>query len=277
MDEMEIKALGVLEIKDEAKGLVSAIVATLNVVDKDGDVILPGALQVPNRVLLSGYAHDVVFERRPPVGKGKIYESGDKLVFEGNFFMATERGREHFEMVKAIGADSEWSFGFAPQVKTAELTSEWRGQGARRVIAGITPLEASPVFRGAGRGTMTLSAKTEDSLSDRMEAVHNALWTRNEKVSEPWYAHEVFEDYVIVRAGARMLKVAYTVGEGGAIELGEAVEVEVVYRPVTEKGSKDGDVETPAPDTTAATRAQAVAAVEEFHRVQRTLKKLKVV
>lgn len=286
MNELEIKSFGAVEIKDAARGEVRAIVATLNVVDKDGDVILPGAAQVPNRVLLSAYDHDVILEGRPPVGKGVILEVDDKLVFEGTFFMATERGREHFETVKALGADSEWSFGFPKQVKTAELTDDWRAKGARRVIAGLVPVEASPVFRGAGRGTMTLTAKAEESLSDRMEAVYNALWARNEKVYEPWYAHEVFEEYVIVRAGARMLRVAYTIAEGGTVTLGEAVEVEVVYRPVSEKGADDGDVTKgepkppqadPSPDPQAEMKTKAAAAVEEFQRVQRTLKRLKVV
>ena len=42
-------------------------------------------------------------------------------------------------------------------MKTQELTDEWRSKGARRIIAGIQPIEASPVFRGAGVGTGTVA------------------------------------------------------------------------------------------------------------------------
>jgi hypothetical protein len=41
------------------------------------------------------------------------------------------------------------------------MTDEWRQKGARRLIAGLYPIEASPVFVGAGQGTMTLFTKCE--------------------------------------------------------------------------------------------------------------------
>ena len=161
--ELETKAFGALEIKDEARGEVTAIVATLGVVDRDGDVLLPGSFPDGAPVKMSAYGHDVVLDGAAPVGKGIIREVGDKAVFQGNFFMSTERGREAFHTVKELGPDGEWSFGFPRSVKQAELTEEWRAKGARRVITGITPVEASPVFRGAGIGTGTVAAKALDT------------------------------------------------------------------------------------------------------------------
>ncbi len=161
--ELETKSFGALEIKDAEQGEVTAIVATLSVVDKDGDVLLPGSFPPTAPVKISFYGHDVVMDGAAPVGKGTITVQGDKAIFQGRFFMSTDRGREAFHTVKELGPDSEWSFGYPRQVQTQELSKEWRAKGARRVIAGIQPIEASPVFRGAGIGTGTVMAKARSN------------------------------------------------------------------------------------------------------------------
>lgn len=161
---VDTKAFGPLEIKDAELGEVTAVVATLNVVDKDGDVILPGAIPTGgSKVKMSGYAHDIILGGAAPVGKGTITEEGGKAVFRGKFFMTTERGREAFHTVKELGTDSEWSFGFPRQVKTAEMSDEWKEKGARRLIAGLRPIEASPVIVGAGVDTGTVGVKAADT------------------------------------------------------------------------------------------------------------------
>jgi hypothetical protein len=157
---VDVKAFESFEVKDADRGEVVAIVATLNVVDRDGDVILPGAIPPGARVKLSGYGHDLVLYGAPPAGKGTLTEEGNKAVLRGNFFMSTDRGREAFYTTKELGPESEWSFGFLKDVKQAKLTDEWRARGARRVIAGLVPLEASPCLLGAGIGTATISAKS---------------------------------------------------------------------------------------------------------------------
>lgn len=188
-DELEIKAFGPLELKDAEQGEVTAVVATLGVVDKDGDVILPGAVPAGGaKVKVSGYNHDIVTEGAAPVGKGTITEVGDKLIFQGKFFLSTTRGRDAFHTVKEMGVDGEWSFGFPRQVKTAELTDEWKIQGARRLIAGLRPIEASPVIVGAGIGTQTVSAKAAETIVDapkvdpgaKPSAEDVALYSRNQ-------------------------------------------------------------------------------------------------
>lgn len=289
LKELDIKGFGPFEVKDADKGEVTAVVATLGVVDRDGDVILPGAIPANSKVKLSGYGHDVVLQNAPPVGVGTINEVGDKAIFSGRFFLATERGREAFATVKELGQDGEWSFGFPKQVKTGELTDAWKSQGAKRIIKALLPVEASPVFIGAGRGTGTLNIKAAESLSDRMEAVHNALWARNDALGENadaearWYAHEIFEDHVIVRGGAKMFKVLYTIAEDGTITLGESVEVEVVYQPIEEpadakaareeaesKAVADAQAKQLAEDMTAKANADAA---DLFDRIQRNLRK----
>ena len=162
MSGLERKCVGGLcELKDGEQGEVTAVVATLNVVDREGDVLLPGAFPDGAPVKMSAYGHDVVLDGAAPVGKGTIREVADKAVFQGKFFLSTERGREAFHTVKELGPDGEWSFGFPRGVQTVELTNEWRAKGARRVIRGIQPVEVSPVFRGASIGTRTLAAKCD--------------------------------------------------------------------------------------------------------------------
>jgi hypothetical protein len=165
--EMETKSFGPFEVKSEDKGEVVAIVATLGVVDKDGDVIQKGAFPPGGaNVKLSGYNHDVIVGGAAPVGKGVVTEEGDHAIFRGKFFMSTERGREAFHTTKELGAEGEWSFGFPKAVKTGELSQEWKAKGAKRMIAGLTPIEASPVFVGAGWGTGTLLTKSAEPQAD---------------------------------------------------------------------------------------------------------------
>jgi hypothetical protein len=191
MSDLEMKSFGPFEIKSEDRGEVVAIVATLGVVDKDGDVIMPGSFPAGgSRVKLSGYGHDVVTEGRAPVGKGVVTEENGHAIFKGQFFMSTQRGREAFHTTKELGADGEWSFGFPKTVRTGEMTDEWRAKGAKRVIAGLTPIEASPVFVGAGWGTGTLLTKAAEDVApepksdDEVDGLIDGVKTIAEKLDE---------------------------------------------------------------------------------------------
>jgi hypothetical protein len=179
---IETKCFGAFEIKDETAGEVSAIVATLGVVDKDGDVLLPGSFPQTAKVKMSGYAHDVITEGAPPVGKGTISIDGDKAIFTGKFFMTTARGLDAFHTVKELGTDGEWSFGFPRNVQTTPMTDDWKAKGARRLITGLSPIEASPVFVGAGVGTQTLF--TKDAPDPAIEAARIEAKRKEDEAAE---------------------------------------------------------------------------------------------
>lgn len=157
---LELKAIGAFEIKDAEKGDVEAIVATLEVIDRDEDIIRADAIKDGSKVSMSSYGHDAVWGDTP-VGKGKIHIEGNKAVFKGRIFLATQRGRETFEVLKEMGTDQQWSFGF--RVLGSEVPDEaHRKQGARRILTKLEAFEVSPVIVGAGVGTRTVAVKAKE-------------------------------------------------------------------------------------------------------------------
>lgn len=162
MSDLVVKSFRGFEIKDAEKGEVEATVATLGVIDHDGDIIRSGAQGKAASVAMSSWGHDAVWGNRP-VGKGKLAESGNTLKFSGRVFLKTTDGRETFETLKEMGEDQEWSFGF--RVLGSEVPSEEeRKQGAQRIITKMAAFEVSPVMVGAGIGTQTTGLKSAQPL-----------------------------------------------------------------------------------------------------------------
>lgn len=150
---MERKALGQVSLAEET-GQIRAVFATLNTVDSDGDVTLPGAFEEGAEVRISAYGHRS-WAGELPVGRGRIVTVGDEAILEGRFFLETTAGRETYETVKAMGDLQEWSYGF--DVVESER-GEWDGQEVR-LLRKLRVFEVSPVLVGAGIGTRTLAVK----------------------------------------------------------------------------------------------------------------------
>jgi hypothetical protein len=153
---METKsALSGVEIKSASKGEVEAVFATYNVIDKDGDVTFPGAHTDGEEVVISKYGHEV-WKGGLPVGKGRIRTTRNEAILQGQFFMNTTEGRNHFEVVKAMGPRQEWSYGF--DTLHAPESGIFAGRKAN-FLKKLKTYEVSPVFQGAGIGTRTLAVK----------------------------------------------------------------------------------------------------------------------
>jgi phage head maturation protease len=168
---MDKKSLARFEVKDETKGEVEAVFATLNVKDHDDDVTVPGAFDQGAEVVISAYNHKS-WEGALPVGKGTIHEVGDQVIMKGRFFLNTTAGRDTFEVVKELGARQEWSYGF--NVDQSE-PGEHEGKSVR-VLKKMTVHEVSPVLRGAGLGTTTRYAKSlKDEVAEAVDAVKAAV------------------------------------------------------------------------------------------------------
>ena len=183
MSTFQTKAITGFEIKSADRGEVTAVVSTLNVVDREGDVILSGAVADGSVVKISAYDHDVILKELPPVGLGRLSIRGDQVIMEGTYFLKTARGLDAFETVKGLGPHSDWSIGFEKAVKTAPLTDSWRAKGARRVIASMRILETSPVTTGANPLTGTLAAKAAQAAVEAVDSAENNflrdLWNRH--------------------------------------------------------------------------------------------------
>jgi len=166
VEELQRKALSDLEWKADRKGAFRAVVATYNVVDNDGDVSIPGALDTSKSVFVSPWNHSSVDESRAdlPVGAATITTVGDKAITEGHFYVNSDWGRKAYEMTKSLFDDGlgEWSYAFRVPPGGASTDSkdlsEW--PGAQRILRKVTPFEVSLVFAGAGIGTQTLSVKS---------------------------------------------------------------------------------------------------------------------
>lgn len=153
---MTTKSLTRIEVKDADKGEISAVFATLGVVDSDGDVTTKGAFETGAKVRISAYGHKS-WEGALPVGKGTIKEVGKEALFEGRLFLDTVAGRDTFTVIKELGEDGlqEFSYGY-DAVKFSY--GEHEGQQVR-FLEQLKVHEVSPVLLGAGVGTRLLTAK----------------------------------------------------------------------------------------------------------------------
>jgi hypothetical protein len=154
---------GHMELKaDGEPGEFSAVFATLNVIDYDGDVTLPGAFG-EQRVLIEPWNHNY---QAPPVGKGIIHEvddaSGRLAVVDGRFFLDTANGKEHHAVVKETADMQEWSYTF--RVVEGEA-GQFDGEEVY-FLRKLDVIGVSPVTRGAGIGTRTESIKSAGGQDD---------------------------------------------------------------------------------------------------------------
>jgi HK97 family phage prohead protease len=135
-------------------GEFSAVFATLNVIDKDGDVTLPGAFKNGQEVLISAYQH-TSWQGALPVGRGKIREVGDEAIVEGKFYINTTHGLDAYRTVKQNDDLQQWSYGFDTE-EAAPGTFEGRDV---QFLKALDTHEVSPVLIGAGENTRTLAVK----------------------------------------------------------------------------------------------------------------------
>ncbi len=174
--DIERKSFAGIDLKADKVGSFTARIATLNVIDKDGDVTLPGAFPAGKVINISAYMHSS-WQDALPVGKAVIVERGDDVLVEGEFNLNTISGKEHYEAMKFAPELSEWSYGFPPP--TTDETSEWNeNPKVRRVLKSLDVFEVSPVLRGAGVNTALLAIKSANqgmTFTDHAETVLAAV------------------------------------------------------------------------------------------------------
>jgi phage head maturation protease len=165
----ETKSLTIEKMDGEGKGL--ARIAILSAVDSDGDTYLPGAFSWKDggeqwAPILP--AHD---RRAMPLGKARIYEEGDAALAELFLNLDTQAGKDWHKTLKfdlETGKSvQEYSYGFG----VLDDAMEQRDGKHVRVLKRLDVHETSPVIRGAGVGTGTLSMKSYGSFAEQIDAM----------------------------------------------------------------------------------------------------------
>ena len=138
---------------EDGERSVTALFATFNVVDLDGDVTEPGAFGKQS-VLMGAYNHN---PGMLPPGKGATYEEDDTALFKGRFF-TTSSGTEHYTTIKEAGGTMEWSYRFFVE----DGGFETRDGENVFIIRKAKVTHVAPVEAGAGIGTRTVDIKCVD-------------------------------------------------------------------------------------------------------------------
>lgn len=164
VSEMKSMPVADFDLKDDGSVLVAF--AKYNEIDHGKDVIYPGSIAEGKVLPMSAYGHTSWPHRgsQLPPGRGTLKSDGDLALFDGRFFMNTTHGRDTYEVVKEMGDQQEWSFGFDvldfdPKPKAFP--------GARRGLKALDVHEVSPVLLGEGKTTFTAAIKgigDEDEL-----------------------------------------------------------------------------------------------------------------
>jgi hypothetical protein len=153
------------------EGEFTAEFATLEVVDHDGDITKPGAFQDGQETLIEPWNHNY---GELPVGKGVIRERDNKAIIEGQFFMDTQSGRDHYQVVKNLGPLQEWSYTF-------EIEESSQGHVDDMDVRYLEKLDVwgvAPVTRGAGIDTRTTSIKgAKRAVASHSTETTDAAWS----------------------------------------------------------------------------------------------------
>lgn len=181
MPELKRKTFDI-ELKQLSEdGTGTARIATLGVIDKDGDVARPG--DFGEQMAAVQPSHDW---QHHMLGKARIYEDGDQVLASFMLNLKTAAGREWYETLKFDlengPAIQQWSYGYdAPDYEMGDF----EGQRVRFLNkpggSGIKVHEISPVLLGAGENTATLNVKGDKRATPRHStATDEAPWSAAE-------------------------------------------------------------------------------------------------
>lgn len=152
---------------DGEEGAFRSVFSTLNVIDHDDDVTVPGAFQDGQAVVVEGWNHDYGL----PSGKGVIRSDEKEAWIEGRFFLDTIAGGDHYRTLKNLEGLEEWSYTFNIEKSRA---GEFEGQDVRFLEA-LDVWGVAPVTRGAGIGTRTMALKSAGLTDEEIRQLREML------------------------------------------------------------------------------------------------------
>jgi hypothetical protein len=166
---MERKQFVAHDLKLSEEGTITLAFTQLSVIDKGGDVGLPGSIPTKD-VPMSAYGHTSWDGALPP-GRGTIREVDGWGVFDGTFLMDTTHGRDTFHTVKALADLQEWSYGYIAETRLGQF----EGRDVR-FLDKQDIYEVSPVLRGMGQGTHVMAIKS-GGPDDSLPYAEHVTWT----------------------------------------------------------------------------------------------------
>ncbi len=174
-------------------GLVEAIIATLGVEDKDGDVTMPGFFGTQEVFMIPGHDWQSI-----TLGKGVLTEEGNQAIARVQMNLAIQKAKDWHSALafdlKVGNPLQQWSYGFNILDGGSE-TGELDGKRVRFLKPvnggpGCKCWEVSPVLVGAGEGTGTRMVKSAQDVltfcdeSDAVLAAAKALAQRAKSLAD---------------------------------------------------------------------------------------------
>src|SRR5688572_7073446 len=174
------------------KGEVTFVVATLNEVDKDGDVTLPGFFGKQHVAMVP--VHDW---NHVPIGKGLLYEQGNEVLCDVKLNLRIPAAKDWYEAIKFDYENPpalvEYSYGF-DVLEGGQKSGYHNGRNVRFLqpkdngLPGVKVHEVSPVLVGAGTNTRTVSVKGRSMRINRASGATTSTVARAVKGAIP--SHE---------------------------------------------------------------------------------------
>lgn len=157
---MKFKSMMIESLDETGTGL--ARLANLSLVDSDGDTYAPGAFgwkEGGGQWLQMITAHN---RMKMPWGKAWLYEKDGWALADFTLNLETQAGKEwhstlKFDLAKGQPVQ-EWSYGYY----VLDADYQVRGDQRVQVLKKLDVYEISPVLRGAGVGTGTVSVKSAE-------------------------------------------------------------------------------------------------------------------
>lgn len=132
------------------EGKLTIVFANEGTPDLEGDTFSPGSLYSTGKIAMAQFNHSLAL----PVGVGELARSGNDVTWSGQLRMSDPVAANHFEQMKAMGPDQEFSFrAFIEEYTRNSETGGFNFYKARVI-------ETSPVLAGAGADTRIVAMKS---------------------------------------------------------------------------------------------------------------------
>lgn len=177
---MEFKQTGdIKELSEKGEGV--AIIATLNVVDADKDVTLPGAFG--EQIVPMVPAHEW---KQTPIGKATIIESGDEVLAKFKLNLKNKLAQDWYSALKFDlenpPSKQQYSYGYSI-LKDGSEDGEFEEQDVR-FLKRLKVHEMSPVLVGAGIGTGTVILKNDSDKPIKLIKIEDQILAANKDIEE---------------------------------------------------------------------------------------------